>query len=119
MLKSYLSSCTGRNDSCNFTLESSTRYDIHVCLLCTFLVTEMIVGQVICFEKSQGILKSDVCGNYGRKILDFYSSCFNFPGHGSESESQSDNQEKSERNESRDGTRTEGQETTREGTEDW
>ena len=63
--------------------------------------------------------KSDVCCNYSREILDFDSSCFNFPGHGSESESQSDIQEESERDESRDGTRTEGEKTTREGTEDW
>lgn len=79
----------------------------------------MLFGQVICLGKSQGILKSDVCGNHGREILDFDSSCFNFPGHGSESESQSDNQEESERAESRDGARAEGQKTTREGTEDW
>lgn len=68
--------------------------------------------------KSQGILKSDVCGNHGGENLDCDSSCFNFPGHGSESESQSDNQEKSERDEDRDGARTEGQKTARKGTED-
>ena len=64
-------------------------------------------------------MKSDVCCNRGRKILDFESSCFNFPGHGSESESQSDDQEEDKRAESRDGARAQGQKTTREGTEDW
>ena len=69
--------------------------------------------------KNQGILKSDVCCNHGGEILDFDSSCFNFPGFGSESESQGDNEEESERDESRDGARAEGEKATREGTEDW
>lgn len=69
--------------------------------------------------KNQGILKSNVCCNYGGEILDFDSFCFNFLGFGSELELQSDNEEESERDESRDGVRVEGEKVMREGIEDW
>lgn len=69
--------------------------------------------------KNQGILKSNVCCNYGGEILDFDSFCFNFLGFGSELELQSDNEEESERDESRDGVRIEGEKVMREGIEDW
>lgn len=69
--------------------------------------------------KNQGILKSNVCCNYGGEILDFDSFCFNFLGFESELELQSDNEEESERDESRDGVRIEGEKVMREGIEDW